>query len=193
MDGRFPSYHLLQLLEPREEVNKIPAFVNQAQVMNVSFKFRRLVQKTSTFIHTQLIHLFVFGSVSRQMVNRVNSRDWKNQQVATVSRGPTRQHLVNESFKIIINQTDSFTKVSELNNFPRASARSLLHMFSAAFCKREREILMKVENVRPLQKRLRLTWWNLMVYHLQILSELGMKINTERSSSTKIDTSSPSR
>lgn len=49
MDGKLPSYHLLQLPEPQEGVNKRLAFLNLAEVMNVSFKFRYLVQKTGAF------------------------------------------------------------------------------------------------------------------------------------------------
>lgn len=48
MDGELLSYRLLQLLELQEGVNKILAFLNLAEVMNVSFRFRCLVQ-TSAF------------------------------------------------------------------------------------------------------------------------------------------------
>lgn len=49
MDGELLSYHLLQLLGQQEGVNKMLAFLNLAEVMNVSFRFRCLVQKSCAF------------------------------------------------------------------------------------------------------------------------------------------------
>lgn len=130
-----PGSHLLQLLQPQEEVNKTPAFVNLAQVMNVSFKFRRLVRKTSTFTQTQLIHLSGSGSGSGRKAQRVDSRGFQNQQVDTPSGRSTSQRLVNESFQINIAQTCSFTEGGKLNtSLHYGSVWSALHRANVFCC-----------------------------------------------------------
>lgn len=63
MDGKLPSYDLLQLLELQEGVNKMLAFLNLAEVLIVSFRLRCFDQKTGSFTALlDWLRLAVFGS-----------------------------------------------------------------------------------------------------------------------------------
>lgn len=144
MDGKLPSYHLLQLLELQEGVNKMLAFLNQAEVINVSFRFRCPVQKTSAFT------AFLYRRHWSDWLCLVQSVDGGSREATaeilrtTDSRKPTAQTFALSEWQEALWSVSniSFGKVSNEQRVLRVCVQSHLH-------RQKWGILNRFENVRP--------------------------------------------